>query len=114
MLKLLEKRNPDPVFAAASFVSFVFFIHFALILAVVKNLFDLGIPAFSNVYFYNKLFFLPFAIIWLILVYRYFKKRSNEIIKLYSGKKIVTFKNSIIVFSVFLIPLISMILLLKK
>jgi hypothetical protein len=114
MLKLVEKRNPDPVFAASSFVALTQLIHVFFILTLFKKLFDIGIPAFSNVYFFNKLFFMPFVIIWLVFVYRYFKKHSDEIIKLYAGKKTLTLKNAIIVFSSILLPLISMIQLLKK
>lgn len=114
IFKLIEKRNPDPKFGAITFVWLTQFIHVAFVLAVLKKVFTLTYPAFSQTYFYNKLFFMPIAIIWLIIFNYYFNKRADKIAKLYAGKEILTLKNTIIVFSSLLIPLFIMIQLLKK
>ena len=114
MFQLAKKRNPTPDFNAAGFVWIMQFIHIAFILAIIKKVCHIEYFRFSDVYFYNKLFFAPIAILWLILTYRYYKKRTDRIMKSYSGKKIITLKNSLVVFSLLLIPLIIMIQLLKK
>lgn len=114
MLKLVEKRNPDPVFFAITFVWLSQLIHIAFIFAILKKVFNLTYPTFSDVYFYNKLFLTPFVILWLIIFNYYFKKRVKEIEHLYGERKVITLKNTIIVFSQLLMPLIIMIQLLKK
>lgn len=114
IFQLAKKRNPTPDFNASGFVWIMQFIHIALILAIVKKVLKIEYFRFSDTYFYNKLVFAPIAILWLILTYRYYKKRTDKIINVYSGKKMITFKNSVIVFSLLLIPLFIMIQLLKK
>lgn len=114
MFKLIEKRNPDPRFGAISFVWLTQLIHILLIMAVLKKIFNVTFPQFSEIYFYNKLCLMPFGIIWLVLFYRYFKKNTDKIEKSYSGKNILTFKNGVIVFSSVLVPLLIIIQLSKK
>lgn len=114
MFKLIQKRNPDPKFEAIGFVWFTQLVHICLILAIIKKAFILSYWNFSETYFYNKLFLMPFAIIWLLLFYWYFKKHTAEIEKSFEGRNVLTFKNGVIVVSVLLIPLFIMIQLLKK
>jgi hypothetical protein len=114
MVKLVEKRNPDPLFYSAGFVFFTQVVHVGLILSIIKKLFSIQYPVFSDTYLINKLSMMPFALIWLIIVHVYFKKRYSKLKKLYAGQKIVSLKNTVIVFSVLLIPLVIMILLLSK
>lgn len=114
IFKLIEKRNPDPQFGAASFVWIMQFIHIAFLLAIVKKVFNLSYPVLSDTYFWNKLLFAPIAIIWLWLTFRYFRKRSDLIIKRFEVKRVVTLKNALITTLFLMVPLILMIQLLKK
>lgn len=114
MFKLIEKRNPDPRFGAISFVWLTQLIHILLMMAVLKKIFNVTFPQFSETYFYNKLCLMPFGIIWLWLFYRYFKKNTAEIEKSFAEKNVLTFKNAVFVFSILLVPLFFIIQLSKK
>lgn len=112
MQKLLEKRNPDSQFAAASFVTITQLVH-VLSVFVIARLFFKGIslPVFSPTYTFNKLAMMPFLLAWLIVVHRYYKKRYDIIDKRYSTKKIITLKNGVIVFTSLFAPLVFSILM---
>jgi hypothetical protein len=114
IIRLIEKRNPDPKFYAAGFVTIVQIIHVCALLALIKRIFEIQYPVFSEVYLFNKLYLMPLVLVWLIAVHIFYNKRFPVLVKLYSEKKVVTLRNTIIVFSLLLIPLICMILLLKK
>lgn len=114
MVKLVEKRNPDPKFYSAGIVFFTQLIHILLPLAIFKVVFKIQYPVFSATYLYNKLLMMPFALIWLIAVHIYFNKKYPKIKEHYSGQKILTLRNTIIVFSLLLIPLIISIMLSKQ
>lgn len=114
IIKLVEKRNPDPQFYAAGYIFFTQLVHVSLLLSIIKKAFNLNYPVFSETYFINKLFWIPIALIWLIIVHIYYKKRLSNFEKFYSTRKILTLKNTIFVFSSLIIPLLFTILLLKK
>lgn len=113
-LKILEKRNEDAIYYAAVIVFCFQVIHMFIVFAIIKKLFKLDFPVFSNTYFFNKLFYMPFLLIWLILVYRFFKKHSEGITKIYVERNIVTTENSVLIFLIFFVPLISGIILSTK
>jgi hypothetical protein len=107
MQKLLEKRDPDSIFAASTFVTLVQVVHFLLVFALFRLLFNqLSLPIFSETYFYNKLAMMPFGFIWMIAVYWYYSKFYSKIITAYEGRRILTIGNGLIVFSALVIPLI--------
>lgn len=114
IVKLVEKRNPDPKFYSAGFLFFTQLVHVSFLLSIIKKLFDIQYPVFSDTYLINKLLWMPILLIWLIVVHVYYKRRYMKLEKLYSGQKVVTLKNAIIVFSFLFIPLIFTILLLKR
>jgi 1-acyl-sn-glycerol-3-phosphate acyltransferase len=114
MVKLVEKRTPDPKFYSASFVSLTQIIHVSFILSIIKKVFSIQYPVFSDTYLINKLSWMPILLVWLIIVHVYYKKRYAKLEKLYSGQKVVTLRNTVIVFSLLLVPLIFTILLLRK
>lgn len=107
MKKVLERRNPDPYFAAATYVTFLQLCHFLLVCVLLRFFANikLSFPNFSSVYLYNKIAYMPLLLIWLIAVHKYFKKRYSEIEKQYDDKNIVTLKNGIVVIGLLLIPL---------
>lgn len=107
MKKVLERRNPDPYFAAATYVTLLQVVHF-LFLFVISRFFindNIYLPKFSDTYTYNKLAAMPFMLVWMVVVHKYFKKRYSEIEKQYDDKNIVTLKNGIVVIGLLLIPL---------
>lgn len=114
--RLLHKRNPDSQFAAASFVMLTQLIHFLFAFVIVRFFCkDISLPVFSHTYTFNKLAMMPFLLVWLIVVHRYFKNRLDIISERYSTKKIITLKNGVIVFASLLIPLvISILMSIKK
>lgn len=113
---LIEKRNQDPKFAASTFVTINQWIHIALILAIVKYLFDLDYSSarFSEDYSFNKLAMMPFFLIWMLIVARVFKKNHEVIVRSFSREKIINIKNTLLISLGLFIPLISTILLLRK
>ena len=110
--KLLQKRNPDSQFAAASFVTLIQLVHFLFAFVILRIFIpDISLPVFSGTYMLNKLAMMPFLLVWLIVVHIYFKKRFDRIEEKYSKKKISTFKNGVIVFTSLVVPLIICIIL---
>jgi len=115
IFKAVERRNPDPKFYSAGVVAFSQWIHLGFIVTCANKLFDIKIlPVFNDAYLFNKLMIMPFLIVWLIVVHVHFKKQYPKLVKLYSGQKITNLKNTVIVFSLIFIPLLFIIILLKK
>ncbi len=112
---LAKKRNPDPLFYSAGVVAFMQLIHFLFPFVLVRAFFDIRIlPTFSDTYFINKLMVMPFLLIWLIIVHWRYKKHLKEIEEKFSGKKVITLRNGLIVFGSLIIPLVISILLLTN
>jgi hypothetical protein len=110
----IEKKHPDPKFLSAGVVAFIQWVHLNLIAICLYKLFNFRIiPVFNETYIYNKLLIMPFLLIWMIITHKYFNKRFIKLSEQYSGKEIVNIKNTIIVFSILILPIISIILLLK-
>jgi hypothetical protein len=114
MVKLIEKKGQNAKRNAAGFVSITLGFHVLLILTVIGRVFNVSYPKFSDSYEINKLCMLPFAFVFIFLVEYYYKKRYEKICKKFSGRKILTLGNTIIVFSIMLIPLLIMIQLLRS
>lgn len=113
--KLVEKRNPDPKFYSAGVVAFSQWVHLGFIITCINKLFNISIlPLFSDTYLFNKLIIMPFLIVWLIITHMYNKKKYPMLINKYSEKNIINIKNTAIVFSLLIVPLLSLIFLLKK
>jgi len=111
VFRLVEKRNTDPKFYSAGFLFFVQIVHLGLVLALIKKVFNVQYFVFSTTYLINKLIWMPILLTWLIIIHVYYKKRFSKIEKYFSKQKVLTFQNSTIVFTLFLVPLIMMILL---
>jgi len=114
--RLIIKRNSDAKFNASVLMFLTIVIHTCFPLAIVKKAFDLSYSEFrfSDTYLINKWCMMPFGLAFLILVHYIFKKRFEKIERKYEGRKMVTFWNTVIVFSTMLVPLIITIILLKK
>ena len=112
--KLIIKHNPDAKFVASAILFFIIDVHILLPLTIIRKLFNVYFSAFSDSYLINKLYMMPFAIAFLILTHYVFKQRFDKIERKYEGRRMVTFWNTVIVFSTMLVPLIITIILLKK
>ena len=107
------KRNPNPKFAAAGFVFLVISFHILFILTVIRKLFNVYFSGFSDSYYINKMCMMPFIIAFLILVHYIFKRRFKKIERKYEWRNMLTFWNTVIVFSIMLIPLFAVIMMLQ-
>jgi len=112
--KLIIKRNSDAKFVASAILFFIIDVHIGLIFTLIEVFCDISYSSFSNSYLINKLYMMPFAIAFLILTHYVFKQRFDKIERKYEGRRMVTFWNTVIVFSTMLVPLIITIILLKK
>ena len=112
--KLIIKHNPDAKFVASAILFFIIDVHIGLIFTLIEVFCDISYSSFSDSYLINKLYMMPFAIVFLILIHYVFKRRFDKIERKYEGRKMVTFWNTVIAFSVMLVPLIITIILLKK
>jgi uncharacterized membrane protein YiaA len=105
---LSKKRNPDPRFVGVTFVSVAALFHLAFLLGIVRYSTGLIIPRFDESYSLNKLYLIPFVVLWLFVFEKIFnKKRTNEILKsIEKEKSIIDLKNTFLVISIMIIPLI--------
>lgn len=112
---IAEKRNPDPKFYSAGVVTIMQLIHVLFPFVLLRVFFDIRIlPIFSETYLINKLLVMPFLLVWLIVVHKWFNKRFQDIEAKFSNKKVLTLKNGLIVFGSIFIPLVIGILLRSK
>ena len=115
MFKILEKRNPDPMFGAASFIFFLQLIFVFFILSTVKFILklDYSMFRFSETYTTNKLLVMPFLLVWLVCVYYHFKRKHSNIKKRYKSSNIVNVNNGIFIILILFTPLLLGISFLK-
>lgn len=74
-----QRNNHDPVFNTSLLVFFPQGLHFFLGLKLLSLAFDFKILKFSNDNSTNKPIFFPIiGIIWLVLVYLYYKKKVQN------------------------------------
>lgn len=106
--QLSQKRNPNPRFVALSYVSLTALFQFAFLLGLLRYILGFIIPRFDENYFLNKLYLIPFVLLWLFafeIIYN--KKRTKRILSSYIDKpKVTNLKNTIIVLLFMLVPLI--------
>jgi hypothetical protein len=111
---LALKRNPDTKFSAAAVVVGAQIGHFLLLSAILKIFIKLPVLQFSDVYLYNKLAWMPFALIWLIITHIYFKSKFEVIEKKYADQNMLNLKNGIIVCCLIFPPFIIAIAILTN
>ena len=106
--QLSQKRNPNPRFVALSYVALTALFQFALLLGLLRYILGVIIPRFDENYFLNKLYLIPFILLWLFafeIIYN--KKRTKRILSSYIDKpKVTNLKNTIFVLLFMLVPLI--------
>ena len=106
--QLSQKRNPNPRFVALSYVALTALFQFAFLLGLLKYILGFTIPRFDENYFLNKLYLIPFILLWLfVFEIIYNKKRTKRILNTYVDKpKVTNLKNTIFVLLFMLVPLI--------
>jgi hypothetical protein len=111
--QLFEKlRSDNSRFQATLFVMVAIMFHWALVAAIVK---DLGFfHTFFNQAHGNKYYFLPFAILFIYIIERIYKKRGQRVIGKYKDRNICTWANILSVVSLTIIPIVIAINLLTK
>jgi hypothetical protein len=106
--KLSQKKNPNPRFVALSYVALTALFQFAFLLGLLKYILGFIIPRFDENYFLNKLYLIPFILLWLFafeVIYN--KKRTKKILNSYIDKpKVINLKNTIFVLLFMLVPLV--------
>lgn len=106
--QLSQKRNPNPRFVALSYVALTTLFQFAFLLGFLKYILGFIIPRFDENYFINKLYLIPFILLWLFafeIIYN--KKRTKRILDSYINKpKVTNLKNTIFVLLFMLVPLV--------
>lgn len=113
-VSIARKKNSDYKFYATGWVLIAQIIHFSLISVLLR---ELGLNIFihlSDTYLFNKLLLMPFGLIWYIILFRYYKKKHNEIEQKYKEDKVVTITKTIIVMSLFVMPLVIAIFIVNK
>ena len=97
--QLSKKRNPNPRFVALSYVALTALFQFAFLLGLLRYILGFIIPRFDENYFLNKLYLIPFILLWLFAFEIIFNKnRTKRILSSYIDKpKVINLKNTIFV-----------------
>jgi hypothetical protein len=104
---LVSKKTDTPLWHASSLVGFSILVHFFIIFKLFNKKFYYS-PTES--YMGNKLFYMPFAVLYIFLIYTFFKRRIK---KIKIGKvSTLYFLGLILVFII--VPLCFLIFLSKK
>jgi hypothetical protein len=72
-------KNFDPIFNSVCLVFIIQGVHFFLLMLILSKIFLLEMYKFSSVNSVNKLYFYPIGIVWLYLIFKYFKKITQTI-----------------------------------
>jgi len=77
-------------------------------MGVLRFLFDFILPRFDERYFFNKIYLIPFIVLWLFafeLIYN--KRRAKRILtKFDENSDILNIKNTVVVIIVIIVPLL--------
>ena len=72
-------KNLDPIFNSVCLIFIIQGVHFFLLMLILSKIFLFEMFKFSSDNSLNKLYFYPIGILWLYLVFRYFKKKTDTI-----------------------------------
>lgn len=99
-------KKRDRSFDAVAIIFLMQLFQLLLINACIKFLFDFSLfqNILTNDYFRNKVVFMPFLIIWILLLYWYFTKKWQKIEAKYTGRVSLDLKNSIIILFLIVLP----------
>lgn len=87
---LKKNKNFDPIFNSSCLIFIIQGVHFFLLMLILSKLFLFEIFKFSSDNSINKLCFYPIGLLWLYLVFRYFKnKTTNMKVETTSKKELI-------------------------
>ena len=75
---LKKNKNFDPIFNSSCLIFIIQGVHFFLLMLILSKLFLFEIFKFSSDNSINKLYFYPIGLLWLYLVFRYFKNKTTK------------------------------------
>lgn len=106
---LSSKRNPNPRFVGLTFVALTTLFHFVFLLGIMRYLFGIILPRFDERYFINKIYLIPFVVLWLFAFELFYnKKRAKKIIDLFEEQySIINFKNTLVILIIMFAPLLA-------
>lgn len=112
--KLVEKRNPEARRHSAWLVYLAQVGQLFLIGTVIRRVTGIRfkLPQFSTDPILNRLIILPFFLLWIYVVSKYFYKRFFIIKEKYENRNMITAKNTVLFISLVILPIIIGILLL--
>lgn len=109
------RKEADPQDAAIYGVMVAIFFHLFLLLNVFTSLTEVNILTFFFGEGHNKYFWLPLVIVFMFLIYRFYKNRSEKIIEKYANKEnIFNWQNTLIIILITVGPLLLGIYLLNN
>jgi len=114
--KLALKKGQDPRLIGSGQVTITQWLQVFFVASVLKYFYKLNLPRFSDDYFHNKLYVMPFILAWGVIVYLYYNKdRITEILNRRDAdsENLFSFKNTAKVLSLMIVPLLLGILFLK-
>lgn len=76
-----KREDSDPVFDSATAVFFAQAFQVGMLLAIINNAIEYEIPEESIIRSLGKYFFFPLGMIWLIIVYYYYKSYAESMDK---------------------------------
>lgn len=104
------RKDFSPRFTAASAVAVTVFFHLFLVMSITKYYTGVNLAGkpFSQDYFTNKIYLLPFGIVYLYSFILFFNhKRAMQIVNNYpENYKVITIKNVLLVLLIMILPLL--------
>lgn len=100
-----SKNNHDPIFNTSILVFFAQGLHFFVILSALQYFLDFDIPTFSSDNSKNKAVFIPIGLIWLILVYFFYRKNVKSLGVKYNSRPLKLYELLKLLFIIIVIPL---------
>jgi hypothetical protein len=112
--KLCERiKTVDPRDNAMTLTGLTIFFHIFFTLSIIAFITDVNMLASVFGKDHSKYFWLPFVLVFMIFIYRFFKRRADIILSKYGDKKVLTLLNVFIVIGIMMGPFLLGIYLLN-
>ena len=110
---VIKSRSTDPFFFAAGTLWIVQVMHTMFLITLLSLLFDFdtNVLRLSENSGQNKFYMFPLALVWFVLVQRYFRKHFRELNICYKEQKVVNLKNGVIVLALTVVPFVVTLLI---
>mgnify|MGYP003611010126 CR=1 FL=1 len=100
-----SKNNDNPIFNTSALVCFTQIVHGMVLLILLSKFFSFDIPSFRQSYFFNKLYIMPFVLIWLIIIFFFYKKKLKKIEFKDDVEPMKSYYFALLIFIIVFIPL---------